>query len=98
MKKILGYVIRDSKVTKEQAEILTHIHVAFGLLTMEGEIITDHHPFLEQMEQVRKWNPKIQIVLSVVPQEPDAFTAVSASERLRENLLNSCARLYTVNH
>ena len=33
--------------------------------------------------------------IQAVPQEPDAFTAVSASERLRENLLNSCARLVT---
>ncbi len=30
MKKVLGYVIQDSVVTKEQANILTHIHVAFG--------------------------------------------------------------------
>lgn len=95
MKKILGYVIRDSLVTREQAEILTHIHVAFGLLTENGEIISDAHPFLEQMEQVKRWNPGIQIVLSVVPQVPGAFTEVSASEELRENVARSCERLVT---
>ena len=78
MKKVLGYVIQDSVVTKEQANILTHIHVAFGNLTMEGDIVFDYHPFLKQMDQVRAWNPDIKIVLSVVPKEPDAFTVVSA--------------------
>lgn len=93
MKKALGYVIQDSVVTKEQANILTHIHVAFGNLTMEGDIVFDYHPFLKQMDQVRAWNPDIKIVLSVVPKEPDAFTVVSASEELRENVAKTCARL-----
>lgn len=93
MKKVLGYVIQDSVVTKEQANILTHIHVAFGNLTMEGDIVFDYHPFLKQMDQVRAWNPDIKIVLSVVPKEPDAFTVVSASEELRENVAKTCARL-----
>ena len=93
MKKVLGYVIQDSVVTKEQANILTHIHVAFGNLTMEGDIVFDYHPFLKQMDQVRAWNPDIKIVLSIVPKEPDAFTVVSASEELRENVAKTCARL-----
>ena len=93
MKKILGYVIQDSVVTQEQANILTHIHVAFGKLTMEGDIVFDYHPFVKQMEQVRSWNTDIKIILSVVPQEPDAFTVVSASKELRENVAKTCARL-----
>lgn len=93
MKKVLGYVIQDSVVTKEQANILTHIHAAFGNLTMEGDIVFDYHPFLKQMDQVRAWNPDIKIILSVVPKEPDAFTVVSASEELRENVAKTCARL-----
>lgn len=93
MKKVLGYVIQDSVVTQEQANILTHIHVAFGKLTMEGDIVFDYHPFVKQMEQVRSWNPDIKIILSVVPQEPDAFTVVSASKEFRENVAKTCARL-----
>lgn len=92
-KKVLGYVITDSVVTKEQAEILTHIHVAFGHITMDGELTALDHPFLKQMDQVRKWNPDIKIVLSIVPHEPDAFTHVSASEELRGNVAKSCRRL-----
>lgn len=93
MKKILGYVIHNSTVTEEQAKILTHIHVAFGVLTLEGELVYADHPFLKQIEQVRTWNPDIKIILSVGILEPDAFTRVSASAKLRGNLKESCRKL-----
>lgn len=93
MKKVLGYVTEDSVVTKEQAEILTHIHVAFGHIMMNGELNSRNHPFLKQLDQIRKWNPDIKISLSIVPHEPDAFTTVSASNELLENVTKSCKRL-----
>ena len=89
----LGYVIEDSIVKEEEAKILTHINVAFGRLTMNGELVFDYHPFLKQMKQVREWNPDIKIVLSIVPEEPDAFTVVSASEELRGHLTEACRKL-----
>lgn len=92
-KKILGYVTKDSVVTKEQAQILTHIHVAFGLITAGGELLSGDHPFLRQMKQVREWNPEIKILLSIVPREPQAFTATAASPELRRQLAASCKRL-----
>lgn len=93
MQKVLGYVIEDSIVKEEEAKILTHINVAFGHLTMNGELVFDYHPFLKQMKQVREWNPDIKIVLSIIPEEPDAFTVVSASEELRGNLTEACRKL-----
>ena len=78
MQKILGYVIEDSIVKEEEARTLTHINVAFGKLTMNGTFIFQYHPFLKQMKQVREWNPAIKIVLSIVPEEPDAFLQLSA--------------------
>ena len=51
MQKILGYVIENSIVKEEEAKILTHINVAFGHLTMNGELVFDYHPFLKQMKQ-----------------------------------------------
>ena len=60
MQKVLGYVIEDSIVKEEEAKILTHINVAFGHLTMNGELVFDYHPFLKQMKQVREWNPDIK--------------------------------------
>lgn len=93
MQKILGYVIEDSIVKEEEARTLTHINVAFGKLTMNGTFIFQYHPFLKQMKQVREWNPDIKIVLSIVPEEPDAFTIVSASEELRGHLTEACRKL-----
>lgn len=93
MKKVLGYITEDSIVTEEQAGILTHIHIAFGKLTINGDIEFKSHPFLQQVEQIRKWNPDIKIILSLIPKEPDAFTVVSASEELRNNLMKSCCKL-----
>lgn len=92
-KMIMGYACRDSVMTEEQAKILNCIHVAFGELTMEGKILTKAHPFLEQVGQIRKWNPDIKIVLSVVPEVPDAFTVCCASEALRERVADSCRKL-----
>ncbi|MBQ8638556.1 MAG: chitinase [Lachnospiraceae bacterium] len=92
-KKVLAYVVGDSIVTEEQARILTHIHVAFGHITMEGELLSNNHPFKAQMEQLRQWNPELKILLSIVPRVPDAFTVVSASEELRANVTKSCRRL-----
>lgn len=93
MKKVLGYAIQDSMVTEEQAGILTHINVAFGQLTVNGDIEFKYHPFLKQLDQIRKWNPDIKIVLSVVQKESNAFTVVSASEELRSNLMKTCEKL-----
>ncbi len=92
-KKILAYVGRDSVVTEEQAKILTHIYIAFGILTRDGDILTRNHPFLLQVKQIREWNPDIKIGLSIVPQVPEAFTRVSASEELRANVTKACRRL-----
>ena len=38
MKKVVAYVGRNAIVTEEQAKILTHINVAFGLINREGEL------------------------------------------------------------
>ena len=48
---------------------------------------------MKQKKQVREWNPDIKIVLSIVPEEPDAFTVVSASEELRGHLTEACRKL-----
>ncbi len=93
MKKILAYVGEDSIVTTEQAKILTHIHVAFGHLTVDGRLLSRNHPFLSQIKQIREQNPDIRIILSIIPQEPDAFTVVSASGELRNVVMEECRRL-----
>lgn len=96
MKKILGYVGANDIITKEDANTLTHIHVAFGRLTMEGDVKVDHLLHIRnQMTNIRNWNPQIKIVLSIVPEEDDAFTVCSSSNELRKNIGAACAKVIT---
>lgn len=96
MKNILGYVTnaKTGTVTREEAQILTHIHAAFGQLTMDGDIVADL-TIMKHMKEIREWNPEIKIVLSVVPQVPDAFTVVSASEELRSKVTAASGKVIT---
>lgn len=96
--KILGYVGNTGVVTEADAKILTHINTAFGQLRMDGSIEVEQLEILNQMEQLRKWNPDIKIIVSVVPKEPDAFTACAASEELRRAVGKTCAELITKYH
>ena len=93
--KILGYVGNSGVVTEQDAKNLTHINVAFGNLRIDGSIDVSHLKIHEQMEQIRKWNPDIKIVVSLVPEVPDAFTVCAASEELRKKVGESCAELVT---
>ena len=94
-KRVLAYVVPESEMTEDAAKTLTHIHVAFGGLTREGNLETGDHPFLKQIPQIRAWNPDIKILLSIVhaKDQPDAFTKVAASPALRENLTAAARRL-----
>ena len=90
---IMGYAGPTAAISKEQAKTLTHLHLAFGVITEEGELLSKNHRLMEQMEQLRLWNPELKIVLSIVPQTPPAFTKVSASGQLLEKVAESCRRL-----
>ena len=93
--RILGYVGNTGVVTEQDAKNLTHINVAFGYLRIDGSIDVDHLNIFERMEQIRGWNPDIKIVVSIVPKEPDAFTACAASEELRKKVGASCVEMVT---
>jgi chitinase len=93
--KILGYVGNTGVVTERDAQILTHINTAFGNLRADGTIEVEHLKMLAQMDQIRRWNPGIKILVSLVPKEPEAFTVCSASQALREKVGRSCAELVT---
>ena len=91
--KILGYVGNTGVVTEQDAKALTHINAAFGYLRMDGGIETDHLKIRQQMAQIRRWNPTIKILISVVPKEPDAFTVCAASAESRRTVGKSCIRM-----
>lgn len=91
--KILGYATNDSVITKQDAMNLTNINVAFGQLTMDGDIEVKHLNILKNLKQIKEWNPDIKVVVSVVPKEPDAFTVCAASQALRDKVGEAAVRL-----
>lgn len=93
MKRVLGYVTNKGNVTESDAKILTHIHAAFGRLTLEGDILAENLSVREHMADIRRWNPDIKILLSIVPDEPDAFTVCGASAKCRSNVAASTRKV-----
>ncbi|MBS6194112.1 MAG: chitinase [Clostridiales bacterium] len=95
--KILGYVANADTVTEQDAKTLTHINAAFGKLHRDGRIDVSNLNILERMEQIRKWNPAIKIVVSIVPAEGEleAFTVCAASQKLRCKVAESCVEMVT---
>lgn len=90
---ILGYASKGSVIGSEDAKILTHLHLAFGLLTETGDIEVEGIELLSKLSEIREYNPKIKILVSIVPKGRDAFTRVAASDKLRKALGESCAGL-----
>ena len=83
---ILGYVGKG-EFTEEDAKKLTGINIAFGGLHNDGSVICNGcKEKLDMIPQIRKWNPNLRIILSVVQAERDAFTVCCAAEEMRENI------------
>ncbi|GHT97466.1 hypothetical protein FACS1894142_2070 [Spirochaetia bacterium] len=93
--KILGYVNCNGAVTEQDAKNLTNINVAFVRLCKDGSINTDNLGIVSRFAEIRKWNPAIRLVASVVPKEAEAFTVCAAGEKLREAVGKACADLIT---
>ena len=64
-KMLLGYVGAQATVSQEDAQKLTHIHLAFGKVYPDGSVQAGQLPVLEQLEQLRCWNPGLRC--SVIP-------------------------------
>ena len=90
--RLLAY-LGSGDFTEEEAKRLTHINIAFGRLRMDGTIDAADHPKVKMVEQIHKWNPAIKILISLVPDEPDAFTICCATEKMREKVGASCILL-----
>lgn len=97
MKRVLaGYVLSQDRpfcVTKEDARKLTHLMLAFGQIDRNGNIQTSHMTGLDQIEQIRRWNPDLKILLSLVGKEEEAFSDGSADEAGRRKIAQSCVEV-----
>jgi chitinase len=65
-------------VTKEDAEKLTHINIAFGLVK-NHEVRIDHLKNAQYIENLRRYNPKLQILLSIGGWGAGGFSEAAAT-------------------
>ena len=81
---IIGYV-GSGEFTCEDAKKLTGINLAFGELHNDGSVTCNGcKDKIEMIPQIRRWNEKLRIVLSMVQADRDAFTVCCATEEMRE--------------
>lgn len=80
---IIGYV-GSGPFTEADAGRLTGINLAFGQLHRDGSVtVQGRIDKIEMVPQIRRWNPGLRIILSMVQADRDAFTRCCADERLR---------------
>ena len=88
---IIGYV-GSGEFTQEDAKKLTGINLAFGELHNDGSVTCNGcRDKVEMIPQIRKWNPNLRIVLSMVQADRDAFTVCCGTEEMREKAAQALA-------
>jgi len=88
----IAYAYLDGilKINESDAHILTHINIAFGLIGPDGLLNTDGLRYMEQVRQIRAWNPDIKIVLSVGGWGAGGFSEMARTEEGRRAFARSC--------
>ena len=91
---ILGYVTDGALpgVTREDAERLTHINLAFGVIR-EGLLDMCKMRHMDELPRIRGYNPSIKIVLSVGGWGAGGFSLMSRTAAGREAFAASCLRV-----
>lgn len=87
-KRIVGYLADwgfHAPLKEEQAQYLTHINYAFGLIK-DGEVSIAHLQKLEALADLRKTFPEIRINLSVGGWGAEGFCDAVATSQSREKL------------
>ncbi len=91
-KKLLAYV-GSGDITKEDVQKLTHINIAFGHIHSDGTISAKDHRIVKLMPEMRKWNPDIKIILSIVEAGGSGFSICCKREELREKAASNLAAI-----
>ena len=91
----IGYVVdRDlANVTEEDANILTHINIAFGLVE-DDKVKTSHLKNTAQIARIRELNPDIKIVLSVGGWGAGGFSTAVATPAGQDKFAESAFEAY----
>lgn len=87
----IAYVMNHSMdtVTKEDAQKLTHINLAFALLK-NGRLDLSQLTQIHRIRDFRRWNPELKIVLSVGGWAAGGFSTAAMTEDGRKKLAASC--------
>lgn len=87
----VGYTMNRgiSLVREEDARQLTHLYLAFGRIR-DGVLDLYMLPDLPKIEQFRKWNPELKLVLSIGGWEGDGFSPMAMTEEGRRTFARSC--------
>lgn len=87
----IGYAMNRGifGVTQKDVHQLTHLNLAFGRIR-DGLLSLHMLPDIERVEQFRKWNPELKIVLSIGGWEGDGFSQTAMTEQGRRAFAASC--------
>ena len=90
---ILAYVTNGTleRVTARDAERLTHINLAFGVIR-EGLLSLEQMTKISEVERIRSLNPKLKFVLSVGGWTAGGFSIMSRTEAGRRAFAATCLR------
>ena len=89
--RIVGYLSDwgyKKQLTQQQANCLTHINYAFGLV-VDGEVSIAHLKRLEKLSQMRKMYPHLKVNLSIGGWGADGFSQAVKTKEGRERLAAS---------
>lgn len=88
---IIGYAMNKSLpgITKEDVLKLTGLNLAFGLIE-DGLLTLKGLPDIQLIENFRKWNPELKIVLSIGGWEAGGFSEMAMTAEGRKAFADSC--------
>ena len=91
--KVLGYISERGTITEAEARKVTHLNIAFGRVFSDGRVDGAAHDKVQQISQIRAWNPSVKICLSYIDGDRKAFSTCAADEGLRRLVARNMAKL-----
>ncbi len=87
----IAYVTNESlpTVTEADTQMLTHMNLAFSLI-QNGVLDMTQLTNMDLIQNFRRWNPKLRIVLSIGGWEADGFSQAAMTEDSRAAFAASC--------
>lgn len=93
--RVIAYAMGRMDFSRINAEKLTHINYAFGLINTNGEayIRTNAPSHLAQLHALKARNPNLKILLSIGGWGADGFSDAALNDESRQKFARSCLNL-----